>query len=460
MIKSRQSDLSLYLGGDMLAFILITSITVYNFNDITFNNVDWYIVGIFFLVWLAIVYWKRLYFKNIYNGLSLKLTKYFKAYIFLVLAGVLFYTIVPLPLSNSKIVLGFLIGFPIVAIPLNFIMVLFINAVGNTKHHTKYALIAGIGKLAKKVENQVYASKSKGYQIKGFINCNKEECLVGADKVVSEVNNIHLYLRDNPIDEIIIALPYKRSKKIKNIVMAADYYGIRVKYIPDYQDLFGNNYKTITYGGFEAINVRQLPLDETFSFLMKNSFDKVFSLFALILLSPIFITLAVLIKLDSPGPLFYCPVRIGKGGKPFKVFKFRSMRENDAVSGGAMSTQKDDPRITKLGRIMRKYSLDELPQFLNVLLGDMSVVGPRPHRSYLNQQLQESEDKYMVRHYFKPGITGWAQVNGWRGPTDTKEQKSQRTIHDLWYMENWSLKLDLKIIFMTVFDRKVHKSAF
>lgn len=461
MIKSKQSDLSLYLGGDMLAFVLIISITVYNFNDIISKDFDWYIVLSFFLIWLTIVYWKRLYLKNIYNGLSLKLTKYFKAYFFLVLAGVLFYSIVPLSISNSKIILVFLVGFPIIAIPMNFLLIFVANIYEKRiQDYTKYALIAGIGKLAKRVENQMHASKYKDYHIKGFINCNKEECLVSEDKVVSEINNIHLYLKENPVDEIIIALPYKRSKKIKNIVMAADYYGIRVKYIPDYQELFGNNYKSIRYGGFEAINVRQLPLDETLSFLIKNSFDKVFSLLALLLLSPVFMSLAILIKLDSPGPLFYCPIRIGKGGKPFKVFKFRSMRENDAVLGGSLSTQKDDPRITKLGRIMRKYSLDELPQFLNVLLGDMSVVGPRPHRSYLNQQLQESEDKYMIRHYFKPGITGWAQVNGWRGPTDTKEQKSQRTLHDIWYMENWSLQLDLKIIFMTIFDRKVHKSAF
>src|SRR5690606_15354938 len=132
----------------------------------------------------------------------------------------------------------------------------------------------------------------------------------------------------------------------------------------------------------------------------------------------------------------------------------------DPVNGGQNSTQKDDPRITKLGKILRKYSLDELPQFINVFLGDMSVVGPRPHRSYLNEQFQKSEKKYMIRHYYKPGITGWAQVNGWRGPTDTPERKHQRTVHDLWYLENWSFKLDIKIIFMTIFGGKTHKSAF
>lgn len=170
--------------------------------------------------------------------------------------------------------------------------------------------------------------------------------------------------------------------------------------------------------------------------------------------------IATLIKLESRGSVFYCPIRIGRRGKPFKVFKFRSMCENDTTLGGLMSTQKDDQRVTKVGRVLRKYSLDELPQFFNVLIGNMSVVGPRPHRSHLNQLLQESVDKYMLRHYFKPGITGWAQVNGWRGPTETLEQKYQRTRHDLWYIENWSLWLDIKIVFLTLTSKKAHKGVF
>jgi putative colanic acid biosynthesis UDP-glucose lipid carrier transferase len=288
----------------------------------------------------------------------------------------------------------------------------------------------------------------------------KEECRVKKEKVVGELKHIQSYLKENLVDEIVIALPVKPSKKVRNILEVADYHGIRVRYVPDYQSLFGKNYKTTRYGRIDVVNVRQLPLDETFSFFMKNSFDKVFSTAVLFLLSPVLLTIALLIKLESPGPVFYSPIRIGKAGRPFKVFKFRSMQVNDAATGGTLSTQKDDPRITRLGRILRKYSLDELPQFVNVLLGDMSVVGPRPHRSFLNQQFQESIDKYMVRHYFKPGITGWAQVNGWRGPTDTNEQKAQRTRHDLWYVENWSFWLDLKIILLTIFSRKAHKSAF
>ena len=170
--------------------------------------------------------------------------------------------------------------------------------------------------------------------------------------------------------------------------------------------------------------------------------------------------ISILIKLDSPGPVFYCPMRVGRGGKNFKVYKFRTMLENDPVQGGTRSTQADDPRITRVGKILRKYNIDELPQFWNVFAGDMSVVGPRPHRSFLSEQMKEHYDKYMVRHYFKPGITGSAQVNGWRGPTETEMQIIMRTAHDLWYIENWSFMLDMKIIWQTIFSRKAYQNAF
>jgi putative colanic acid biosynthesis UDP-glucose lipid carrier transferase len=394
---------------------------------------------------------------------------YIKAYFVIIGLVFLIQGWIPFKLPDHNLMVALIIGFPFIGISLSFLLFSFISQVKGGEAGTikpvsnanvKYTLIAGTGNVAESVERSFYEYHGSSAQIKGFIRCKKEECRVKEDRVVGKLKNIQNYLRDNPVDEIVIALPVKPSKKVRNILAAADYHGIRVKYIPDYQGLLGNNYKPTRYGHIDVINVRQLPLDETLSFFIKNTFDKVFATATLLLLSPLFLTIAGLIKLESPGPVFYAPTRIGKAGKPFKVFKFRSMRINDAVAGGTLSTQRDDPRITRLGRILRKYSLDELPQFMNVLLGDMSVVGPRPHRSFLNQQFQQSVDKYMVRHYFKPGITGWAQVNGWRGPTDTPEQKAQRTRHDLWYVENWSLWLDIKIICLTIFSRKAHSSAF
>lgn len=460
MIKSKPKLPILYLGGDMLTLVLLSSIAFYFINDKEYQQTAWIVLTGSIVTWSLISYWFRLHESDPYNRLNLRVVNYIKIYIILIGFVIIFYSFFPFSVETKNIVAAVVLGFPILGIPINFLMVNAFEHLRSNKENTKYTLVAGVGNLADNVEKHLYAHKKSDYKLKGFIQCKKEECVVPQDKVVSDLEHINDYLRDNTVDEIVIAIPVKVSKKVRNIVAAADYHGVRVKYIPDYRGLFGDNYKITRYGQLDAINVRQMPLDETYAFFLKNTFDKVFSAFALLALAPLFLILAVLIKLDSPGPVFYCPIRIGKGGRPFKVFKFRSMCENDSSVGGTMSTQKDDPRITKLGSILRKYSLDELPQFMNVLLGDMSVVGPRPHRSFLNQKLQASVDKYMIRHYFKPGITGWAQVNGWRGPTETDEQRKQRTLHDLWYMEKWSLMLDIKIIYRTIFSKKTHNSAY
>jgi len=287
-----------------------------------------------------------------------------------------------------------------------------------------------------------------------------DECVIESKKVLSDLDNINEFLQVNDIDEIVIALPDDQKKNILKVLSVADYYGIRVRYVLDYHELFGNHYKITRLGHVDTVNIRELPIDGKVAGFFKNCFDKLFAVIALLCLLPLFLIVALIIKIESRGPVFYCPIRIGKGGKPFKVYKFRSMRENDDCAGGTRSTQCNDPRITRVGRILRKYSIDELPQFINVLLGNMSVVGPRPHRRFLNRQLQENVYHYMLRQYVKPGVTGWAQVNGWRGPTDTEEQKRQRTLHDLWYIENWSFRLDVKIIFLTIFSPKAHQAAF
>jgi putative colanic acid biosynthesis UDP-glucose lipid carrier transferase len=170
--------------------------------------------------------------------------------------------------------------------------------------------------------------------------------------------------------------------------------------------------------------------------------------------------IAIAIKLDSRGPVFYMPIRLGRRGEEFSLYKFRSMRHHADTELRDLSTLKEDPRVTRVGKFIRKFSLDELPQFINVLLYHMSVVGPRPHRIGLNKILQEKTSNYLVRHYILPGITGWAQVNGWRGPTETRLQSKGRTLHDLWYIEHWTFPLDIYIIFLTIFGKKARKNAY
>ncbi|RYZ55212.1 MAG: exopolysaccharide biosynthesis polyprenyl glycosylphosphotransferase, partial [Sphingobacteriales bacterium] len=321
-------------------------------------------------------------------------------------------------------------------------------------------VIAGTGNSARNAEDRLTTERGNDYLFQGFINCDQEEeCVIEGNRVLGHINDINQYFESNSIDEIVIAMPGHFTKEIQKVVKVADYHGIRTIYLPDYSELFGSQYSISKYGEVDAVNVRSVPMDRRFPRYCKSAFDKVFAAVVLILLSPLFLLLSILIKMESPGPVFYCPIRIGRGGRPFKVFKFRSMRENDDSSKGTLSTTENDPRITSLGATLRKYSLDELPQFFNVLMGDMSVVGPRPHRRFLDRQLQASVSNYMIRHYVKPGITGWAQVNGWRGPSTTDIQKKQRTEHDLYYVENWSLLFDIKIILLT-FGKKAHSAAY
>jgi Undecaprenyl-phosphate glucose phosphotransferase len=458
MIKPRQTVPPVYFGGDLLTLVLSFVVSIFLFSENKYLELEWLVpVGIVFL-WILLGYWRNTNDGSI-SKVNLRLFHYIKAYFILLGLVILFFIIYPSPETSKNVVIAFVISLPVIGIPVNF-LVSNISQLKISKSDPKYTLVAGVGNMAVSVEKNLQDKYNSSRLIKGFVKCKNEDCVVEQEKVVGDISNIHDYLKDNLVDEIVIAIPVKPSKKVKNILAAADYYGVRVKYIPDYQGLFGDKYKITRYGRIEAVNVRQLPLDNAFASFVKNSFDKLFSFMALTMLLPFFLLIALLIKMESPGPVFYCPIRIGKSGRPFKVYKFRSMRQNDSQVGGTLSTAVNDQRITRLGKVLRKYSLDELPQFINVLLGDMSVVGPRPHRSVLNKQFQESEERYMLRHYFKPGITGWAQVNGWRGPTETKEQKSQRTSHDLWYVENWSLMLDFKIVYLTIFSRKTHKSAF
>lgn len=449
-----------YLIRDVLTFGFAFFISFYIFRDSNFLKYEWAILICLMFFLFLFELWRKPNNPNWNHGFLQRFFNHLKAYFVFILLVLLCYYLVPIQWHHGGRFIAILTALCMLGFTINYLLVEFINRIRYTNERLKSILVAGTGITAKNVERQLMQQRA-GFQLKGFINCNNsEECAVGTDRVLGDLDNIDQYLYNNTVDEIVIALPTIYTKEIQNVLTVADYHGVRVKYILDYHEIFGNNYKITRYGQIDAVDIRKLPADGMLASVTKNCFDLIFSSIALLLMSPILIIIAILIKLESPGPVFYSPVRIGRGGKPFKVYKFRSMSVNDDASGGTMSTQKNDPRVTKVGRVLRKYSLDELPQFFNVFLGDMSVVGPRPHRRFLNRHLQETVYKYMIRHYVKPGITGWAQVNGWRGPTDTEEQKRQRTIHDLWYIENWSFWLDFKIIFLTIFGNKVHKSAF
>jgi Undecaprenyl-phosphate glucose phosphotransferase len=255
-------------------------------------------------------------------------------------------------------------------------------------------------------------------------------------------------------------LPVSESATIEKLMLDADKNLIRFKYVPEYYDYSKRRTILQNFGNIPIISVRTEPLENMLNRSIKRLFDCVFSLFVIIFIfSWLFPILFILIKLESKGPVFFTQLRSGRDNHSFKCYKFRSMKINHDADN--KQATRGDHRITKIGSFLRRTSLDELPQFFNVLIGNMSVVGPRPHMLKHTKQYSELIDRFMVRHFLKPGISGWAQVNGLRGETRTVDAMLKRVEADVWYLENWSFLLDLKIIFLTVRNSlKADENAF
>lgn len=293
-----------------------------------------------------------------------------------------------------------------------------------------------------------------GYKVIGVVS--REEVEDQQYNYLGDLQKFFQHYRDLAIDDIIITTSRMNQEMMNRIFLFAENKAIRTKVIPNYNDLTHKQYNLQIFGGYPMIAMRGEPLQEFHWRGLKRLHDIVFSMLAILLVfSWLFPIIAFLIKIDSKGPVFFKQDRWGENGKRFKMWKFRSMKpeSSDVTQDGRFNQAKNgDPRITKLGAFLRKSSLDELPQFFNVLLGDMSVVGPRPHAHEHNMRTKDEIDKYMIRHWVKPGVTGWAQVNGYRGETKTKDAMQKRVDLDIWYIENWNFWLDIKIVLMTIYN--------
>ncbi len=325
-------------------------------------------------------------------------------------------------------------------------------------YNQKHILIIGAGRVGVDFAGKVEAQKEFGYNVLGFLDddAGKKGTEVVGHRVLGDCSLLSGLLETNGVDEVIVALPLSAYEKYHDIVDTCEKSGVRVRIIPDYFDYLPGRPKIEEFGEIPLLNIRHVPLDDPFNNFVKRAFDIIVSLTAVILTSPVMIVIALGVKLTSPGPVFFKQERVGLNNKPFNMLKFRSMRAAGDNSGDTKWTTADDPRKTRFGAFIRKTSLDELPQFLNVLIGNMSVVGPRPERPFFVEQFKEKIPKYMVKHQVKPGITGWAQVNGWRGDTSIEK----RIQFDIYYIENWDLFFDIKIMFLTVFKGLVNKNAY
>ncbi len=276
------------------------------------------------------------------------------------------------------------------------------------------------------------------------------------DEDASLVNAVRGYLRDTPVDDVIIALPSQANGLATRLILECENQGVNVRVVPDLFPLVQTDTQVHNLDGIPLVNVRRYPAENFEYAVLKRLFDVSVSLAALVLLSPVILLIVILIKLTSTGPVFFAQERVGLNGRPFRMLKFRTMRQDPALDSGSHWTSHDDPYVTPLGRWLRRSNLDELPQFLNVLKGDMSVVGPRPERRFFLERFRQEVPEYMSRHYVKSGITGWAQVNGWRGDTSI----AQRVAYDLYYIRNWAVGLDIKILLLTLTRTFFHRNAY
>lgn len=306
----------------------------------------------------------------------------------------------------------------------------------------KHIIVIGSGRLAEQYLQNIAKNRHLGLIIDGFICGSQEECpgkFLGGFSQLSDVLRQH-----SDIDEIVIALTPPQQELMDEIIRIVGQFGIKTSIIPVYNDYISPNPCIEIVGDSKLINLYAMPLDNFIMRAIKRSIDIVISLLAIILLSPLLLVIALGVKMSSPGPVFFLQERVGYNRKPFTMIKFRSMVMNTSEQTGWSTAA--DPRRTVFGSFIRKTSLDELPQLFNVLLGQMSLVGPRPEVPHYVEQFRDSIPQYLLRQRIRPGMTGWAQVNGLRGDTDI----SQRVKYDLWYINNWCIRLDMVIMVRTV----------
>lgn len=308
-------------------------------------------------------------------------------------------------------------------------------------------LIVGVGNVARDITKRILGSPQLGYNVVGMVpvRAKVKHPYMGVP-IIGESHELPDIIDNYGIEQVIIAVPDAHRGEVVDLITLCQRGRVDIKVYPDMFAYMAGELSVDDLGGTPLLTVRDTAL-RGWRLSLKRGLDMVGSTLGLIFLSPVLLLTAILIKLESPGAVFYTQERMGLDGRPFEMIKFRSMR-NDAEAGGPGWTKKDDPRVTRIGAFMRKTNWDEIPQLVNVFLGEMSLVGPRPERPVYVQQFRERIPRYMERHREKAGMTGWAQVNGLRGDTSIAE----RTSYDVWYVENWSLWLDIKIIIRTVLN--------
>ncbi len=324
-------------------------------------------------------------------------------------------------------------------------------------YNLKHVLLVGYGQATEAYIDRIFANPQWGYYIHGILDDTMEiGTMYKKVPVIGTITNLSAFLSKMTLDEIAITLCVKEYEKLEKIVGICEKSGVHTKFVPDYYSFIPTTPYTEDLYGLPVINIRNVPLSNTYNRVIKRLVDIFGAIVALIIFGIPMLLVALIIKITSPGPIIFSQVRIGKHNQKFKMYKFRSMEIQPEKEEKKAWTTFQDPRVTGIGKFIRKTSIDELPQLFNVLKGDMSLIGPRPERPFFVDKFKEEIPRYMIKHQVSPGLTGWAQINGYRGDTSIRK----RIDHDLYYIENWTLALDFKILFLTFFKGFINKNAY
>jgi Undecaprenyl-phosphate glucose phosphotransferase len=322
-------------------------------------------------------------------------------------------------------------------------------------YNLKHIILVGDSDASRRIIHSMASNRHWGYNIVGVISTGLADADFPA-KHLGILSDLEEVINRENADEVFITLELNEYKVVDKIIRVCEKAGVKTYIVPDYYRYLPARPFVEDVDGLPIINIRYIPLDNPLYAFAKRALDILISGLGLIAISPVLIIVALLVRLDSPGPVIFVQERVGLNRKSFNMYKFRSMKLQTDEEEHDKWTTKDDPRKTKVGNFIRKTSIDELPQLFNVLKGDMSLVGPRPERPYFVEKFKEEVPRYMIKHQVRPGITGWAQVQGWRGDTSIV----RRIECDIYYIENWSLIFDARIFLMTFFKRKAKENAY
>ncbi|HUR11420.1 MAG TPA: undecaprenyl-phosphate glucose phosphotransferase [Flavitalea sp.] len=434
---------------DLLTLCLVNIVLMFTMTRIHGLNDSAYQLLFIFgnMAWLGSAYVTALYINDHQMNFERFSRKTVQCYILFSVVMLLFIFLYNFQYSRLFVMLLFA-GFAFTLLITRILFIMGSEWIRNKRWFNKKVVLLGYNELSKKLAEH-FASNSKTISVKGYFEDYENVHELSRYPILGNLNECVHYSIDHDITEIYSTISPEKEACVYEYAQVAEKNLIRFKFVPDFKVFVNRNIHLDYVNDIPILSLRSEPLEDIACQVKKRLFDIVVSLFVIVfILSWLAPLLAILIKLDSRGPVFFVQLRSGKNNKPFRCFKFRSLKKNSISD--IQQVTRNDARYTKIGRFLRRTNIDEFPQFFNVFTGHMSVVGPRPHMLKHTQDYGRIMNEYMIRHFVKPGLTGWAQINGYRGEITEEEQLRKRIEHDIWYMENWNLWLDFKIVCLTL----------